>query len=99
MSSAGSTHWLCAEDVSAVFAVAPSTLELYSLRGTLPSFVERGRRLYDAQAVATIFRRRGAALAQPAAGSFGVLGAVTLGEAPVSARRRDVLGAELSSAR
>jgi hypothetical protein len=86
MTNAASTHWLCAEDVSAVFAVAPSTLELYSLRGALPSFVDdRGRRRYDLQAVAGIFRRRGVVVAQPQAGSFGVLGALTLGAAPAPA--------------
>lgn len=81
-----STHWLCAEDVSTVFAVATPTLELYSLRGVLPSFVDgRGRRLYDPQAVAAIFRRRGAVVPQPGPRSFGVLGSVTLGAPPVQA--------------
>ena len=85
MSSAAAAHWLLAEDVSAVFAVAPATLELYSLRGALPSFVDdRGGRRYDPQAVAAIFRRRGEFVTAPALGSFGVLGSISLGAAAAS---------------
>jgi hypothetical protein len=79
--------WLVAEEAAAIFAVAPSTLELYSVRGALPSFLdEDGRRRFDPGAVAAIFRRRGVPVAAVAARSLGVLGALTLGEAPSSGR-------------
>lgn len=69
-----------------MFAVAPSTLELYGQRGTVPFFTDgQGRRLFDAEAVASIFRRRGTSPVVAPERSFGRLGSVTLGEPPLTA--------------
>ena len=80
MSTSVPSQWLSAERLAAVFAVTPSTLELYRQRATLGSTVDgQGQRLFDAAAVATLFRRRGAAPAPVAEGSLGRLGEIALG--------------------
>lgn len=78
--STAAGSWLSATEISAVLAVSPSTLELYALRGTLPSHVDGlGRRLFDVAAAGAIFRRRTAHAPAAQRGSFGRLGEIALG--------------------
>jgi hypothetical protein len=80
MPTSVASQWSSAEQLSATFAVTPATLELYRLRATLASTVDgRGQRVFDAAAVATLFRRRSAPLPQLPDGSFGRLGEISLG--------------------
>jgi hypothetical protein len=75
-----SAAWMTADEICALYAVSPDSLALYRQRGTLASQLRGGRPVYDAQAAATIFRRRGVATSVTDERSFGRLGTVTLGE-------------------
>jgi hypothetical protein len=77
--------WMTADEIAAIYAVSPETLALYRQRGTLPSLMRAGRPLYDAATAASIFRRRGVTTSISDERSFGRLGVVTLGSAPLTA--------------
>ena len=71
--------WTSAAQLVETYAVSALTLELYRQRGSLPTMVVAGQTLYDAAAVATIFRKRSALPLSAPPNSFGRLGEVTLG--------------------